>query len=469
MRFPTRLSLMLAGAIVVVLASPATATVNLLTNPGFEDNGGSLDGWFIIGTTFVSNAGTDNIFRTGTAAAKTFGKGSGCPLPTFDVDGFGQAVASPSVGDVYTFSGYSFVSSGDPLADSLTCNGNRAVAQIAFFDAVSGGSVLARNEIVVADGDFPLDQWVYFEVELPAPAGALRVEALILYLQPGCDTGAAFLDDLSLCAETPAGKTNLLTNSSFDVNLNGWNQFGNVFNDFRAGFIRTPTGAAKFFSTFTPDSDSGIFQTVAAAPGQSYKLTAHALVTCEEDVIQGGNNNFMIMRLQFEDAGTNILEATDLLLADADSPKGNWRQRTLYLPTAPAGTAAISVYLLFVSPIEEGGAIWVDDVCLEAVATTSTPDARVNAQLLHQNMPNPFSPSTRIGFEIEERGSVRISVYDVAGRYITTLADRVFPDGAHSVIWDGRTAQGIPAAAGIYYYTMRTDAGQTTRRMMLMR
>ena len=118
MKTLTRLGTMLA---IVALLAPAASAQNLLTNPGFEDNGGSYDGWFTFGNgPNISTAGTDNIFLSGTAAAKIFGEFTGCPFPAFDVGGFGQSF-TPTAGKVYTFSGFSFVSSADTIPGEIVC------------------------------------------------------------------------------------------------------------------------------------------------------------------------------------------------------------------------------------------------------------------------------------------------------------------------------------------------------------
>ena len=94
-------------AVAAVLASPTHAQcTNLLTNPGFEDNGGSYDGWFTFGSgPNISLPTDDDIARTGIAAAKIYGEFSNCPIPIFDVGGFGQ-LFTPIVGLEYELSGY---------------------------------------------------------------------------------------------------------------------------------------------------------------------------------------------------------------------------------------------------------------------------------------------------------------------------------------------------------------------------
>jgi len=253
-------SLALTGMVLLAIGSPVFASgTQLLANPGFEDGGGSYNGWFTFGSGVqISTAADDNIFRSGVAASKTFGEFNGCPIPNFDVGGYGQ-LFTPTVGQMYEFSGYSFVAAIDSILGDDTCIGNRVIAKIVFFNAASGGNEISSNEVIVGDWSTPLETWVPFTVSALAPAGALRVEALILFLQPGCETGAVFLDDLFFCENASTTEPNVLANPSFDTDLSGWTIFGNVFYEegnplaipSRASLRRTPTGAAKLFGTFT--------------------------------------------------------------------------------------------------------------------------------------------------------------------------------------------------------------------------
>jgi subtilisin family serine protease len=88
---------------------------------------------------------------------------------------------------------------------------------------------------------------------------------------------------------------------------------------------------------------------------------------------------------------------------------------------------------------------------------------------LGQNAPNPFTASTRLEFSLDRAREVRVEVLDVAGRRVTTLATGLFAAGPHALDWDGRDAQGRPAAAGIYFCRLRADDTTLTRRMVLKR
>ncbi|MEK7315158.1 MAG: FlgD immunoglobulin-like domain containing protein, partial [Candidatus Eisenbacteria bacterium] len=90
---------------------------------------------------------------------------------------------------------------------------------------------------------------------------------------------------------------------------------------------------------------------------------------------------------------------------------------------------------------------------------------------LSQNRPNPFNPSTVIGFGVAgpERADVRLRVYDVSGRLVSTLVSRRFDPGYHEVRWDGRADRGGALASGVYL--LRAEIGPATfsRKLALIR
>ena len=92
---------------------------------------------------------------------------------------------------------------------------------------------------------------------------------------------------------------------------------------------------------------------------------------------------------------------------------------------------------------------------------------RVN--VLHQNHPNPFNPSTTISFSLCDRGAVSLVIYDVAGRLVNVLVDDVMDAGTHDVTWDGRGNAGRTVASGVYFYRLRVGEFTDTRKMVLLR
>lgn len=112
--------------------------------------------------------------------------------------------------------------------------------------------------------------------------------------------------------------------------------------------------------------------------------------------------------------------------------------------------------------------IFYDNVVLRE-ATTSAVPSTPGAFVLHQNVPNPFNPATRIRFELTQASAVTINVYDTAGRKITTLLHEQLGVGPHAVTWNGRRSNGTTAAAGIYHYVLETPTGRMSRSMVLLK
>jgi hypothetical protein len=83
---------------------------------------------------------------------------------------------------------------------------------------------------------------------------------------------------------------------------------------------------------------------------------------------------------------------------------------------------------------------------------------------LNQNYPNPFNPTTTITYSLPKSGVVTLNVYDITGRFITTLVDGVKSAGVHSVEFDASIL-----SSGMYVYTLETDGYRQTKQMMLVK
>ncbi|MGD9140673.1 MAG: FlgD immunoglobulin-like domain containing protein [bacterium] len=449
--------------------APSLALDNLLANPGFDANGGSYDGWFTFGDGVqLSTTETDNIIRSGAAASKIYGEFTDCPGSNFyKVGGYGQAF-TPTPGMVYRFSGYSYVSSSDAIPGTDTCNKNRCIAKVVFWNADSAGTEISSSEVVIGDGNSITDQWNEFTVSAPAPVGALRVEALVLFLQPECDTGSVFIDDTRFFELSPTAEPNLLANPNFDGGLTGWNTFSNVYYDARNWAVRTPMGSAKMFSSFDDSSDTGMFQTFAATAGLCYQLDVHTLNTCREDPIYGTNDNFAIAQILFVDVNGDSIGGDQIVIADNTSPLGKWTKTTL-IAGAPAGTDSVHAFFLFISPTLQNGAFWFDDASFRELPGAGVP-VKPNpvGATLYQNAPNPFSPTTKIRFDLARAGHVKICVYNVKGELVSTLVDGEMAQGLQEVSWTAMDDNGEEAASGIYFYRLVTEDSVQTMKMMLL-
>jgi len=103
-------------------------------------------------------------------------------------------------------------------------------------------------------------------------------------------------------------------------------------------------------------------------------------------------------------------------------------------------------------------------------------DEYPNSFTVHQNYPNPFNPTTTIRYSLPSRqagipyhekgkiSKVTLTVFDILGRNIATLVDKYQVAGNYNITFDGSKF-----ASGVYYYTIRVDGFNESKKMILLR
>jgi len=84
--------------------------------------------------------------------------------------------------------------------------------------------------------------------------------------------------------------------------------------------------------------------------------------------------------------------------------------------------------------------------------------------ILEQNYPNPFNPTTVIAFQLSEASEIELSVHNIAGAKVATLAKGKFTQGRHEIEFD---ATGL--ASGIYIYLLKARGEIQYRKMVLLK
>jgi hypothetical protein len=88
---------------------------------------------------------------------------------------------------------------------------------------------------------------------------------------------------------------------------------------------------------------------------------------------------------------------------------------------------------------------------------------------LHQNVPNPFNPTTEISYYLPAAADVMLEVYDVTGKRVATLERGRREKGLHVVSWQGIDDAGHSAQSGIYFYRLRAGNEVVSKKMVLLR
>ena len=83
---------------------------------------------------------------------------------------------------------------------------------------------------------------------------------------------------------------------------------------------------------------------------------------------------------------------------------------------------------------------------------------------LQKNYPNPFNPVTQIIYTLPQEEYVEINVYELSGKFVSTLISEYHQAGTYSVQFN---ASGL--ASGIYIYTMKAGGFIQSAKMLLLK
>lgn len=78
--------------------------------------------------------------------------------------------------------------------------------------------------------------------------------------------------------------------------------------------------------------------------------------------------------------------------------------------------------------------------------------------------PNPFNPTTVLSFDVPRSSRVTLSIYDLTGRLVKTLADRVYAQGSYRLSFDGSN---LPS--GIYFARLQGKSFSKTQKLVLLK
>ena len=172
---------------------------NKLVNPGFESGSGTAaSNWTPFNDAYRTS--TNNTFSAVTALSgansmKVFGPFN----PLSGTAGAYQDIHGAAPGQTWLFSGFGLNWSGDPMTNTA----GFGVAQLVFLD--SSSNVLSTSESQHFDSNTPLDQWQYFQLVSPAPAGTVAVRAQVIHLGSAGIAGSVWWDDLTVTTNIDSG------------------------------------------------------------------------------------------------------------------------------------------------------------------------------------------------------------------------------------------------------------------------
>ncbi len=131
------------------------------------------------------------------------------------------------------------------------------------------------------------------------------------------------------------------------------------------------------------------------------------------------------------------------------STYGNFDSTGLTL-TLPAGTDGI--FMVTYAPVTNPTSVAERNIAPETFS-------------LEQNFPNPFNPSTTIGFTVRVSGSATLTVFDMLGRAIATLAQGYHEKG----VYYRARFDGSALAGGTYFSVLRSGGEVQIRKMIFVK
>ncbi len=131
-----------------------------------------------------------------------------------------------------------------------------------------------------------------------------------------------------------------------------------------------------------------------------------------------------------------------------------------------------SLQLSYADGSDQFGKVIIDDLRLVKpvlVAVDAAQSTQPVEYKLEPNYPNPFNPVTNISFSLPTAGLITLSVYDISGHLVKTIARRQYEPGQYTLQWDGTNNIGELQSSGVYFYRLSGDRVNLSRRMIMVK
>ena len=294
-------------------------------------------------------------------------------------------------------------------------------------------------------------------VGLDVPDTIMAIEGQYLGLGIGLQAGVAEGDTFSVWVT--AGCNSVLPDTTWMVTgLEPLSSTTLTYNPFVSGDIVNVVPCSLWVEAWSLQTDTHVQRTIP--------VSADGLIPVSlQDFTSSWSQDGVLLR--WRAFATNRFEAQRSLTA-----QGPWASLDAEVTVQSVGDSWFELRDP-TAPLES--TVWYRLVRMDADGSrqTSGPyavstQAPVRVRLLAAQ-PNPFNPNTMIPFEMPRRGHATLRVLDARGRQVTTLADRVYDAGRHSVVWNGRLSSGAASASGVYFAELRAEGRRSYTRLILIR
>ena len=155
-----------------------------------------------------------------------------------------------------------------------------------------------------------------------------------------------------------------------------------------------------------------------------------------------------------------------------DGSQPAWVKQTYDLSSLASGTV-VKIRFHFTSDGSITGTGWyVDDIRVQettGVSGTQDDPGLPAAIMLGLAYPNPSSGGTLIMYQLPQKATTELRIYNIAGQMIRTIQMGLQNPGSQSVFWNGRDQNDRKVAAGIYFYQLNAGGLSATRKLVVIK
>ncbi len=101
----------------------------------------------------------------------------------------------------------------------------------------------------------------------------------------------------------------------------------------------------------------------------------------------------------------------------------------------------------------------------DGISAVDNPPVTMGVDL--RTWPNPFNPSLKIAFALDNPSVVDLTIYDIAGRLVRTLHQGHLEAGFQQFTWNGKDNAGLDSSSGVYLVRISDGASVTMKKVVL--
>ena len=173
----------------------------------------------------------------------------------------------------------------------------------------------------------------------------------------------------------------------------------------------------------------------------------------------------LLVKVSVTDSSISSFTETLININIAGIPIGNqvWNKYSLNL----SRFSGQNIFIAFQHKDFSGHGVAIDSIVVynsNSIGITQISTSVPEYAYLYQNYPNPFNPGTKINFNINKKGITSLIIYDVTGKEVSTLVNRLLNPGTFSVDFNSGTL-----GSGIYFYKLSIDNFFIVKKMILIK